>query len=88
MGFSLQCRPRPLPLLRGISIIPSAMTGSTRRCRWRNWCGLSIVNSWDDLRGLMSNKTVNAYSRLYETPNDLDLWSAGISETPLTGKQI
>jgi peroxidase len=46
------------------------------------------VNSWDDLRGLMSNKTVNAYSRLYETPNDLDLWSAGISETPLTGKQI
>jgi hypothetical protein len=34
----------------------------------------------------MSNKTVNAYAGLYESPNDLDLWSAGISETPLTGR--
>jgi len=56
--------------------------------KWRNWCGLSIVNSWDDLRGIMSNKTVNAYVNLYETPNDLDLWSAGISETPLTGAMV
>ena len=53
--------------------------------RWRDWCGLPTISTWDDLRGLMSNKTVANYAVLYESPNDLDLWSAGISETPLTG---
>jgi hypothetical protein len=56
--------------------------------RWRDWCGLPIINTWEDLRGLMSNKTIANYASLYESPNDLDLWSAGISESPLTGTGI
>ena len=34
----------------------------------------------------MANNTVNEYAALYEHPADLDLWSAGISETPVLGQ--
>ena len=33
----------------------------------------------------MSNRTVGAYQRLYDTPEDLELFSAGISENPAPG---
>jgi len=56
--------------------------------KYRDWCGLSRVHSWQDLQGIMPNKTVAAYSRLYETPEDLDLWSAGVTETPLPGALV
>jgi len=56
--------------------------------KYRDWCGLSRVRSWPDLQGIMPNKTVAAYSRLYETPEDLDLWSAGVTETPLPGALV
>ncbi len=38
--------------------------------------------------GTMSNATVSAYSRVYASPDDLDLWSAGISETALPGSMV
>ena len=33
----------------------------------------------------MTNRTVGAYQRLYDTPEDLELFSAGISENPAPG---
>ena len=33
----------------------------------------------------MSNRTVAAYQRLYDTPEDLELFSAGIAENPVPG---
>jgi hypothetical protein len=57
-------------------------------CRWREWCGLPVINSWSELRGVMANNTVNEYAALYEHPGDLDLWSAGISETPVLGLSL
>ena len=33
----------------------------------------------------MNNRTVAAYQRLYDTPEDLELFSAGISENPAPG---
>jgi hypothetical protein len=56
--------------------------------RWREWCGLSPVNDWSDLGRFMTNDTVAAYARIYESPDDIDLWSAGVSEEPLQGSLI
>ena len=33
----------------------------------------------------MSNRTVAAYQRLYDTPEDLELFSAGLAENPVPG---
>ncbi len=38
--------------------------------------------------GTMSNKTVSAYARTYSSPEDIDLWSAGISEISLPGSMV
>ncbi len=75
--------------------------------KYREWCGLPPIRSFDDLLGYMSNRvsesghaqmtlnrisflfqTVSAYSRTYASPEDIDLWSAGISETPLPGSMV
>ena len=46
------------------------------------------MKTWDDLVGLMSNRTIFAYRKVYETPNDIDIWSAGISEHSLPGTKF
>jgi hypothetical protein len=38
--------------------------------------------------GTLSNKTVSAYARTYSSPDDIDMWSAGISETSLPGSMV
>ena len=48
--------------------------------RWRKFCGLSRVKRWSDLDGLMSNISINAYREIFDSPEDIDLWSAGITE--------
>ena len=37
------------------------------------------------MRGQFPNNTVAAFSRLYATPEDLEIWSAGLSENALPG---
>ena len=56
--------------------------------RYREWCGLGVVASWGDLAGVMANQTVAAYQRLYDSPADLDLWSAGVVELPEPGALV
>jgi len=56
--------------------------------RYREWCGLSKIRSFDELRGWMSNNTANAFRSTYQDPEDIDVWSAGISETPLPGSMV
>ncbi|XP_071750194.1 LOW QUALITY PROTEIN: salivary peroxidase/catechol oxidase-like [Lepeophtheirus salmonis] len=55
---------------------------------WREWCGLPKIHRWSDLRGLMSNSSVHGYASIYESPDDIDIWSAGITEKPLPGSMI
>jgi len=38
--------------------------------------------------GIMTNETVSGYAAIYESPEDVDLWSAGISERPLPGSMV
>ena len=36
----------------------------------------------------MANNSVKGYSEMYESPEDIDLWTAGISERPLPGSMV
>ena len=56
--------------------------------RWREWCGLSVMRRWEDLVGVMGNNSVKGYSEMYESPEDIDLWTAGVSELPLPGSMV
>lgn len=56
--------------------------------KYREWCNLPVIKRFDDLLGYMSNKTVAAYARTYSSPDDIDLWSAGISEISLPGSMV
>jgi peroxidase len=47
---------------------------------YRRFCKLRPVYNWDDLRHVMPNKTVDDFRYLYKSPEDLDLWSAGVAE--------
>ena len=53
--------------------------------RYRQFCGLKPISHWDQLVGLVSNRTVAAFQRLYDTPEDLELFSAGLAENPVPG---
>lgn len=52
---------------------------------YREYCGQPKARDFWDLIGVMPNKTVYRYSQLYKHVDDIDLWSAGISEYPLEG---
>ena len=36
----------------------------------------------------MANYSVKGYAKVYASPEDLDLWSAGITERPLPGSMV
>ncbi|XP_042243457.1 peroxidase-like isoform X2 [Homarus americanus] len=55
---------------------------------FREFCGLPKVYRFDELLGSMSNKTVRRYIEIYRHPDDIDLWSGGVSERPLPGSMI
>jgi len=55
---------------------------------WREWCGFPKIYRFSDLLGIMSNATVAGYEKYYASPDDIDLWSAGIAERPLPGSMV
>jgi len=55
---------------------------------YRKYCGLPGATGWDDLFGSMNNITVKRYSQIYVHPQDIDLWSGGVSERPLPGAMV
>ncbi|KAK4320758.1 hypothetical protein Pmani_008413, partial [Petrolisthes manimaculis] len=55
---------------------------------FREFCGLPRAYRFDDLLGTMSNKTVYRYAEIYKHPDDIDLWSGGVSERPLPGSMV
>ena len=56
--------------------------------RWREFCGLPPMKTWEDLHSVMANYSVKGYAKVYASPEDLDLWSAGITERPLPGSMV
>lgn len=55
---------------------------------WREWCGLPRARSFADLEPLLTNRTAHQYARIYKHVDDIDLWSAGISERKLHGSAV
>ena len=55
---------------------------------YRGFCGLRRARQWNDLAGSFTNETLQKYSRTYATPDDIDLWSGGISERPMPGSMV
>lgn len=47
---------------------------------FREYCGFGRADHWKDLEGVFPNETLSLYAQVYETPDDIDLWSGGISE--------
>nr|XP_027196599.1 peroxidase-like [Dermatophagoides pteronyssinus] len=50
---------------------------------YREWCGLQRAESFEDLIPMVGNRTAQMYSELYAHPDDIDLWSGGVSEFPM-----
>jgi len=53
--------------------------------KYREFCGFKPFTRWHQLEELFPDNIVKAYSRVYETPEDLELWTAGVSENPVPG---
>lgn len=52
---------------------------------WREPCGLSSIQSWEDLEVVAGSKSAARMRRAYEKIEDIDLFVGGISERPVMG---
>ncbi|XP_063533682.1 peroxidasin homolog [Cydia strobilella] len=52
---------------------------------WREPCGLSPINEFEDLFRVMSPRAVRRLQSLYRHVDDIDLFTAGMSERPVVG---
>ncbi|KAK2162850.1 hypothetical protein LSH36_90g01004, partial [Paralvinella palmiformis] len=55
---------------------------------WRAWCGLTRVTTFDELRNELPLAVIERFKRLYRHVDDIDLWSAGVSEISYTGSTL
>ena len=54
----------------------------------REICGMPKACSWRSPPAEIPAHLWNKLSDLYEAPSDVDLWSAGLAETPLNGAHV
>lgn len=52
---------------------------------WREPCGISPVKTWKDLERVTSVSIARNFRRIYDTIEDIDLYSAGLAEKPVVG---
>ena len=53
--------------------------------RWRSFCKLPALDTFEQLANVMPASVANKFRDLYSSPSDIDLFAAGISETPTKG---
>ncbi|KAK9304396.1 hypothetical protein QLX08_004185 [Tetragonisca angustula] len=51
--------------------------------KWRSFCNLSYVDSFEDFRGAMSKDTIEKLRKVYKNVGDIDLVTGLLSEAPL-----
>lgn len=71
--------------LAAINVQRGRETGLPGYNAFREYCGLNRVKYWSELAGSFDNKTIYRMQKLYQSVDDIDLWSAGIAEYPLPG---
>lgn len=53
---------------------------------WRAWCNLTVFQDWTEAASVFPDDLVRTKLRdMYGHPGNMDLWVAGIIETPLPG---
>lgn len=52
---------------------------------FREYCGFGRAKTFYDFAGTFDNRTIQRFMSIYRSVDDIDLWSAGISEYPLPG---
>ncbi|CAG0923981.1 unnamed protein product, partial [Notodromas monacha] len=55
---------------------------------YRRFCNLTVARTFRDLEGEIALPLIERLQALYETVNDIDLFSGGLSETPLHGGMV
>ncbi|KAA0203447.1 hypothetical protein HAZT_HAZT005700, partial [Hyalella azteca] len=51
--------------------------------RWRMWCGLPPVSNFSDLALDMDSGTLERITSVYESVDDIDLYTGGLAELPV-----
>ncbi|XP_067122505.1 peroxidase-like [Centruroides vittatus] len=74
--------------LASINIQRSRDHGVPGYNNFREYCGFPRARTFEDLEAYLSNRTALKFSEIYSHPDDIDLWSAGISEYPLPGSVL
>ncbi|XP_076326372.1 chorion peroxidase-like [Tachypleus tridentatus] len=74
--------PQPFGMdLIAFNIMRGRETGVPGYNSYREWCGLGRAKTFEELEPVLSNGTALRYSQIYKHPDDIDLWSGGISST-------
>ena len=55
---------------------------------WREQCGLRRFQKWEELKTVMSAVTVDRLASVYDSVEDIDLFSGGLSERPVVGGMV
>ncbi|XP_066924530.1 lactoperoxidase-like [Clytia hemisphaerica] len=55
---------------------------------YRKFCGLPTLKTWADAQSTFLPKAAEAFRRIYKSPNDIDLFPAGISEVHLPNSEL
>lgn len=88
-GHLLQMPDEPIGLdLASINIQRGRDQGVPGYNAYRDWCGLGRVNNFEDLLGSMNSQSIAAMAQLYECVDDIDLFSGGVSEFPISDGQV
>lgn len=74
--------------LAAINIQRGRDNGVPSYTEWRQWCGLKRVRSFDELAPVLSERVAQHYASIYKHVDDIDLWSAGVSERRLPGAAV
>ncbi len=56
--------------------------------RWRKFCNLPEVTTFDGLSDVMSTDTISILKRTYTKLEDLDLYTGGLAEVPTKGSVV
>ncbi|XP_076349865.1 peroxidase-like isoform X2 [Tachypleus tridentatus] len=81
--------PHPFGMdLIAFNIMRGRETGIPGYNDFRHWCGLGRAKTFEELEPYLNNGTAFKYAQIYKHPDDIDLWSGGISERRLPGAMI
>nr|CAH0106290.1 unnamed protein product [Daphnia galeata] len=56
--------------------------------KWREFCGLPSVTTFDQLSDVMNGATIATLKSIYRHINDIDLFTGGLAETPNAGAVV